>query len=90
MYCVTMARRNVTALAGALAFALALAAPLRADDLTWANYRQRRDYIVPKTQELGFRSIPWRSSYWEAVVEAQVKEKPILLWTMNGHPLGCT
>ena len=26
----------------------------------------------------------------EAWLEAQKKERPILLWAMNGHPLGCT
>jgi hypothetical protein len=24
------------------------------------------------------------------VKEAQEKDRPILLWAMNGHPLGCT
>jgi hypothetical protein len=24
------------------------------------------------------------------VIEAQQRDKPILLWTMNGHPLACT
>ena len=38
----------------------------------------------------GWRAIGWKPSLWEAVVEANEEEKPILLWTMNGHPLGQT
>ena len=26
-------------------------------------------------------------SQWDAVIEAQARDKPILLWSMNGHPL---
>ena len=26
----------------------------------------------------------------EGIVAADVAGKPLLLWTMNGHPLGCT
>ena len=61
-----------------------------AAELTDATYEQWRDYVLPKPHELGYRAIPWRPSFWEAVVEAQSKDKPILLWAMNGHPLACT
>ena len=61
-----------------------------AQELNDASYERLRDYIVPKPAELGYRSIPWRATYWEAVVEAQEIDKPILLWVMNGHPLACT
>ena len=46
--------------------------------------------VLPTPAELEFREIPWRPTLWEAVVEGQRDDKPILLWAMNGHPLGCT
>jgi len=49
-----------------------------------------RDYIQPTEQELAWSSIPWRSSFQEGLIEAAAKQKPMLLWAMNGHPLGCT
>ena len=56
-------------------------------ELTDANYAKWRDHVLPRNWELSYRKIPWRSSYWEAVIEAQEADKPILLWAMNGHPL---
>lgn len=46
--------------------------------------------VVPKADELAWQSIRWRPTLWEAVVEAQAGKKPVLLWAMNGHPLGLT
>ena len=48
------------------------------------------DFIRPSAEELTFESIGWRNQFWPAVQIAQELERPILLWTMNGHPLGCT
>ncbi len=47
----------------------------------------KRDHVLPKNWELSYRRIPWRTSFWDAVIEAQARDKPILLWAMNGHPL---
>jgi hypothetical protein len=74
----------------ALAVALALTGRSHSQNLTDATYAKWRDYLLPAEKDLAYRSIPWRASYWDAVVEAQAKDKPILLWAMNGHPLGCT
>jgi len=56
-------------------------------ELTDANYAKWRDHVLPKNWELSYRRIPWRTSFWDAVIEAQARDKPILLWAMNGHPL---
>ena len=56
-------------------------------ELTEANYDKWRDHILPRNWELSYRKIPWRTSFWDAVVEAHAQDKPILLWAMNGHPL---
>ncbi|MCI0463446.1 MAG: hypothetical protein L0Z62_41440 [Gemmataceae bacterium] len=59
-------------------------------ELNDQTYARWRDHIHPTQAELGWQEVPWRSTFWEAVVEAQQKEMPILLWAMNGHPLACT
>ena len=49
-----------------------------------------RDFIRPTPAELRWQEIPWRTTFWDAVQEAQATDKPILAWAMNGHPLACT
>ncbi|NNE91617.1 MAG: hypothetical protein HKN23_08220 [Verrucomicrobiales bacterium] len=56
-------------------------------ELTQDTYEIWRDHVLPRSWELKFQKIEWRTSFWEAVCEAQEKDMPILLWTMNGHPL---
>ena len=59
-------------------------------NLTLQNYEIWRDFIKPTDIELVWASIPWRSSFQEGLIEANAQKKPLLLWAMNGHPLGCT
>jgi hypothetical protein len=49
-----------------------------------------RDHILPAPDELAWASIPWLPSYREGLLAAQSQRKPLMLWMMNGHPLGCT
>lgn len=51
---------------------------------TWVSF------IRPSEAELAYEKIGWRNKFWPAVEEARKLGRPILLWTMNGHPLGCT
>ena len=74
----------------AVALGLGLAAGAPAQELTDATYTHWRNYLLPSQKDLAYKAIPWRASFWDAVVEAQAKDGPILLWAMNGHPLGCT
>jgi hypothetical protein len=46
--------------------------------------------IRPSADEDRWATIPWGVSLWEARKTAAAKGKPILLWEMDGHPLGCT
>lgn len=46
--------------------------------------------ILPAADELEFAAIPWRSQFRAAVAEANRLDRPVLLWAMNGHPLGQT
>jgi hypothetical protein len=45
--------------------------------------------IQPRPEEVRWRQIPWETDLWEARRRAREAGKPILLWAMNGHPLGC-
>ena len=49
-----------------------------------------RDYVRPQAKEECYLAIPWRESFYIAINEARETDRPILLWAMNGHPLGCT
>ncbi|MDB4520195.1 hypothetical protein N9118_11635 [Akkermansiaceae bacterium] len=45
--------------------------------------------ILPKVEETVWLQIGWRTDLWEARREAAKSKKPIYLWEMDGHPLGC-
>ncbi len=65
--------------------------PVVADiELTADNYEVWRDHIVPETNELAWNQIPWLTTFKDGILAANAADKPLLLWTMNGHPLGCT
>ena len=59
-------------------------------ELNDQNFEALLKQIQPTRQEARWQEIPWRNTFWDAVQEANRAEKPILLWGMNGHPLGCT
>lgn len=44
----------------------------------------------PTEAESRWLEIPWGTDLWEARRKAAAEGKPILLWEMDGHPLGCT
>lgn len=48
------------------------------------------EFIRPSDDELAWERVGWRNALWPAVEEARELGRPILLWAMNGHPLGCT
>ncbi len=64
-----------------------LPATLELTDDTFAVWKQ---LIEPRPEELAWRTIPWRSNLQTGLVDAAAAGKPVLLWLMNGHPLGCT
>ena len=63
---------------------------LQAPTLDGSNFKQWYTAIMPTAEECSFQDLNWRPSLWSAVAEANKQDKPILLWTMNGHPLACT
>jgi len=75
----------------ALGFALSiLPGEPRAQTLDGRTLEEWRDLILPRAEELSWEAIGWRPTFWAALGEAQERDRPILLWAMNGHPLGCT
>ncbi len=66
--------------------ATAVAAPPAVTD---AEYVALLKAVRPAAGEDQFASIPWETSLWDARVKAAAEGKPILLWEMDGHPLGC-
>jgi hypothetical protein len=69
---------GVSALAGA------------AEPITPQSFQELRAVIRPHEGEGKWARIPWLASLWEARQRAAAAGKPILLWEMDGNPLGCT
>ena len=49
-----------------------------------------RQWIEADAEELSWERIPWLEAFGPGIVAAHKEQKPLLLWVMNGHPLGCT
>ena len=61
--------------------------PTRLDDSTYEHWLE---YIRPKAEELEWMKVDWRPFFWKAVIEAQQKDKPMLIYAMTGNPCGFT
>lgn len=59
------------------------------EHLTAANARSIHQLCQPLEAENQWRSIPWHSNIWQAREQAAKEGKPVYLWEMDGHPLGC-
>jgi hypothetical protein len=58
--------------------------------LTDGNYSEWVDFIWPTKQELKWQDVRWHTELEDAAREAGQLQRPVLLWTMNGHPCGET
>ena len=47
------------------------------------------ELLTPESSK-PWRSIPWKLSVLEGQQAAAKSGKPIFIWAMDGHPLGCT
>jgi hypothetical protein len=63
---------------------LSSAEPIRSD-----RFDQLHALIRPGKDEEKWLQIPWQTSLWDARQKAAREGKPILIWEMDGHPLGC-
>jgi len=52
------------------------------------NYDKYRAAIDLKPAELTWQLADWKKGFWDGLVEAQAKDKPILYWIYEGDPRG--
>ena len=57
-------------------------------ELALEEYNQLHVELVP--EKATWQSIPWQTSLIDAQNIAASENKPIFIWSMDGHPLGCT
>jgi hypothetical protein len=86
-----MSRRGsiVLGLAAVLIAGPVVAPATRAGELTETVFRKLHDELQPGPEEL-WRTIPWKIALLDAQQTAAKQQKPIFIWAMDGHPLGCT
>ena len=85
LYIDTMNLRGII-LSSLLAACSALAEPR----VTPANYQSLHQLMQPTADEKVWKQIPWMTRLWDARIKAAALGKPILLWEMDGNPMGCT
>ncbi len=54
-----------------------------------AKFLELHDLLMPAAAEI-WETIAWRTDLAAARAEAVQRHRPLFVWTMNGHPLGCT
>lgn len=76
----------------ALTLAAVCSAPQEPEppQLSQAALHAWSEHLAPTDDEDRWRQIPWRQSVGDGLTDAARAKKPMLLWLMNGHPLGCT
>jgi hypothetical protein len=60
-----------------------------ASGLTVDEFKTLHAQLQPAKGE-AWRTIPWKASLVEAQSLAARTKKPLFIWAMDGHPLGCT
>lgn len=56
--------------------------------LTHAEFLELHKELQPTDEP--WRTIPWKIALLDAQRTAAQSKKPIFIWAMDGHPLGCT
>ncbi|NDD27317.1 MAG: hypothetical protein EB084_03515 [Proteobacteria bacterium] len=64
--------------------------PLPLSDPTLLLETRFFEMVKPSARESQWRSIPWMTRLWKARLRAAEEGKPLLLWCMDGNPLGST
>jgi hypothetical protein len=81
--------RNRLFIAGLFSLAWGFTGPA-AEPIAPEQFAKLHALIKPEPGEEKWDQIPWLTNLWEARQRAAAQGKPILLWEMDGHPLGCT
>ena len=66
-----------------------LICPAAFAQLTEKDFHTLHKQLKPAADE-PWRTIPWKISLLDAQRIAAQQKKPIFIWAMDGHPLGCT
>ena len=66
-----------------------IATSTMAADFTDAEFHKLHAELQQDDTAL-WRTIPWKTSVLDAQQLAADEQKPIFIWAMDGHPLGCT
>lgn len=86
-----MKRRGIkggSLLVGLLMTLLFSKVPLAAE-LNESEFHSLQRQLQPPA-DAPWRTIPWKITLLEAQRTAIQEKKPIFIWAMDGHPLGCT
>ena len=59
-------------------------------ELRLADLGGWREHLLPDAADLRFAQVAWAPTFMDGVQQASELQRPLLLWLMNGHPLGCT
>jgi hypothetical protein len=52
------------------------------------DFERLHRFVMPRPER--WTEIPWETDLTAARRRAAKEKKPILMWIMDGHPLGCT
>ena len=69
-------------------FVVAAVSAAAGADLDESEFKRLHGELQPPVHE-AWRSIPWKTSLLDAQATAARESKPIFIWAMDGHPLGC-
>ena len=59
-----------------------------ADEISWDEFAKLHKELT--THQEAWKQIPWQIDLIQAQHLAAEQGKPIFIWAMDGHPLGCT
>ena len=54
------------------------------------DLERKIESVLPKPEEVRWLDIPWETNPMRARQLAAQKAKPLFIWIMDGHVLGCT
>ncbi|MSS71785.1 MAG: hypothetical protein EXS64_09885 [Candidatus Latescibacteria bacterium] len=58
-------------------------------ELTDGTFPALFEACRPRASQERWVEIPWIGNLWEGRQQAAAQQKPMFIWAMNGHPLGC-
>jgi hypothetical protein len=54
------------------------------------RFRALHAAVAPRGPSERWAEIPWQTDLLAALAKAAREGKPLVMWVMDGHPLGCT